>query len=279
MTLPSPRIDRESPTPLWFQLARLMEDEIVSGRWPVGHRLESEPALGDHFTVSRGVIRQALGRLERDGLIRKAKGRGTFVTGSVSRSWRLQSSDGFFREEVTRLGRSVTSRILKAECTELPRWAADALGLGEASRGVTIARLRSIDGDLALYNVNYLPADLAETVLSLAPDDSLYERLEQRNGRRIHSGRRVLEAVSAEGELATLLDVRSGAPLIFIESVSWDEQMRPFDCFQTWLRTDRMRLEIQIAPSSEAADAPGLDGALLRPQPAPPQPTSVSSPS
>jgi GntR family transcriptional regulator len=250
--------------PLWFQLARILEEEITTGRWPVGHQIDSEPALGDHFQLSRGVIRQALDRLERDGLVRRVKGRGTFVAGSVSHSWRLHSSDGLFREEVTRLGRSVTSQILRAELAELPGWAALALGLKEGAEGVMIARLRSIDGELAVYTVNYLPGDVADTVLALSPDDSLYEQIERRNGRTIHSGRRVLEAVSAERDLAKLLAVPRGAPLIFIESVSWDAQMRPFDCFQTWVRTDRMRLEIQIAPSEAGGQIGELDGTLLR---------------
>lgn len=257
-------IDRSSPTPLWFQLARAFEEEIVSGRWPVGHQLDSEPTLCDGLGLSRGVIRQALNRLERDGLVQRRKGRGTFVSGASSGSWRLQSSDGFFREEVTRLGRTVRSTILHAQRTELPAWASQALGLEEGSAGVTIARLRSVDGKLALYNVNYLPEELAETVLSLAPEDSLYELIERRDGRAIHSGRRVLEAVSADRELSRLLEVPRGAPLMFIESVSWDAQMRPFDCFQTWLRTDRMRLEIQIAPASGDGSLPEADEGRLR---------------
>jgi GntR family transcriptional regulator len=251
MTLPPPSIDRDSPVPFYFQLGRVLEEEIVSGRWPVGHRLESEPTLGEHFGVSRSVIRQALDRLERDGHIQRVKGRGTFVTGGGNGSWRLQSSEGFFQEEVSRLGHKVTSKVLRAERAELPRWATEALELPAGARGVTIERLRFVDGQLALYNVNHLPDRLAGVVLAVSADDSLYERLEEEHGLRVHSGRRVVEAVAAKSRLASLLEVPRGAPLIFIESVSWDDQMRPFDCYQTWLRTDRTRLEVQVTRTSE----------------------------
>lgn len=264
MTLPQPSIDRRSPVPFYFQLARVLEEEITSGRWAVGHRLESEPALGKHFGVSRSVIRQALDRLERDGYIQRIKGRGTFVAGPRNRSWRLQSSEGFFQEEVSRLGHSVTSQILRASRAELPRWATDALELPEGSQGATIERLRSVDGQLALYTVNHLREELADTVLELAPEDSLYERLEQEHGLVVHSGRRVVEAVAARDRLATLLEVPRGTPLMFIESVSWDEQMRPFDCYQTWLRTDRTRIEVQVARSSDDHGAAMPDPSLLR---------------
>jgi GntR family transcriptional regulator len=262
-TLPAAQIDRSSPIPFYFQIARLLEEEIVTGRWPVGHRTVSEPALGEHFGVSRSVVRQALDRLERDGRIQRIKGRGTFVAPARERSWRLQSSEGFFQDEVG-LGRSVTSRVLRAERGKIPGWATDALELPAGSPGVSIERLRFVDGELALYTVNHLPDRLAETVLSLSSEDSLYERLEEEHGVRVHGGRRVVEAVAARGRLASLLEVSRGTPLIFIESVTWDEQMQPFDCYQTWLRTDRMRIEVQVQSTATGGavppDAFGLAG-------------------
>lgn len=264
MTLPAAAIDRGSPVPFYFQLARVLEEEIVSGRWPVGYQLESEPALGEHFGVSRSVIRQALDRLERDGHVQRIKGRGTFVSGAGSRPWRLQSSEGFFQEEVARLGHTVTSRVLRAERAVLPRWATDALVLPAGSTGATVERLRYLDGELALYTVNHVPEAFADTVLALDPDDSLYERLEAEHGLRVDTGRRVVEAVAAKDRLASLLEVPRGTPLVFIESVSWDDQMRPFDCYQTWLRTDRTRIEVEVSRSVDGAAAGLIDPALLR---------------
>jgi GntR family transcriptional regulator len=94
------KIDRSSPLPLYFQLARLLTEDIVRGRFSPGDRLTSEPDIGDEFGVSRATVRQALQRLESDGLIQRIKGRGTFVSGSREHSWLLQSSGGFFHEEV-----------------------------------------------------------------------------------------------------------------------------------------------------------------------------------
>jgi GntR family transcriptional regulator len=255
MTLPTSSIDRASPVPFYFQLARVLQEEIATGRWTPGTQMPSEPALGEHFGVSRSVIRQALDRLERDGCVRRLKGRGTFVVGLTNDSWRLQSSEGFFQEEVTRLGHRVASKILRAEVGPLPGWATAALELPERSEGVTIERLRFVDGEIALYTVNHAPAELAATVLGLSADDSLYEQIEQEHGLTVYGGRRVVEAIAAEARLATLLDVPRTTPLVFIESVSWDAQMRPFDCYQTWLRTDRTRIEVEVTRSGNGAAA------------------------
>jgi GntR family transcriptional regulator len=253
--LPEPRIDRTSPVPFYFQLARALREEITSGRWEPGHRLLSEPDLGQHFGVSRTVVRQALARLEDEGLLHREKGRGTFVADGGERSWLLQSSEGFFQDEVERAGLAVTSKILRKELVQLPHWAAEALKLPRGSAGVSIARLRSIGGDVALYTENYLLPELSGTVLGLDPDSSLYEALEAEHGRVIHGARRVVEAVSAEERLGRLLEVSPHTALAFVESVSWDAEMRPFDCFQTWLRTDRMRIEVQVSRSTPASSA------------------------
>jgi GntR family transcriptional regulator len=262
MSLPQALIDRDSPVPFYFQLAELLEHEIVSGRWEAGLRLPSEFELCVHFGVSRTTVRQALGRLEQEGLISRRKGQGTFVQESRPRSWLLQSSAGFFQEESARMGRRVMSQVRRAERNVLPAWASDALGVEPGSLGVTLERIRSCDGLVAMYNVNHLPEEFAETVLSLKPDESLYQRLQEEHGVEPGGGKRELEAVPAEELLANLLGVASHTPLVFIESVTWDRAMQPFDCYQSWLRSDRMKIDIEVsaAPANAAAVVARLRG-------------------
>jgi GntR family transcriptional regulator len=244
-------IDRGSPVPLYFQLARLLSEEIVKGHRAPGERLASEPEIGSRFRVSRPTVRLALQRLESEGLIERIKGRGTFIADSRERSWLLQSSEGFFHEEVERLGFAVSDTVLRAEVAQLPTWAAEALGLPEQSHGAILERLRYVDGRVALHVSDFLPVHLAAAVLSLRErGGSLYERLEEREGVTVYGGRRTLEATFAESEIAGMLDIRARTPIIFIESVAWGNDLQPFHCFQTWLRTDRIRIEVQVAQSS-----------------------------
>jgi GntR family transcriptional regulator len=258
MPTPAGRIDRQSPVPFYFQMAAALEHEISAGRWTSGSRIPSEPELCKQFGISRSVVRQALQRLEQEGLIIRRKGFGTFVAEATPRSWLLQSSDGFFQDEVDRHGRRVTSRILRLEVAPLPNWASDALDLPEDSLGVTMERLRWLDDQVALHVSDHLPEHLAKTVLGLQadPSESLYERLERLEGLEVSGGRRVVEAAAAGPKLARLLEVERGEPLAFIESVLWDRELRPFHCNRTWLRTDRIRIEMQVASARPSAGDP-----------------------
>jgi GntR family transcriptional regulator len=241
------RIDRLSPLPLYYQLAGILSAAILGGEISAGTRLPSEPDLCTQFNVSRATIRRAFQKLENEGLIRRVKGHGTFVADTRARSWVLQSSEGFFHEEVDRLPFSVTSKVLKAEHAALPYAATEALQLPVGTVGVILERIRFIDNKVALHVTDFVPARLADAALSLRErDGSLYDRLEQLSSVTVHRGRRTLEAAHAPVAIAELLDVKPRTALTYVESVSWDREGHPFHFFQLWLRTDRIKIEVEV---------------------------------
>lgn len=258
-------IDRRSPIPFYFQLTKLLTAEIESGRWAVGERLLSEPAICQQFGVSRTTVRQALAELESEGLIRREKGRGTFVAERRSGGWLLQSAHGFY-EEAERAGHTVRSRVLRREVERLPAWASDALLLRPGSQGVTVERLRWMDDRLVMYVVSHFPVDVADTLLAADLETtSLYRVLEERQRLTVAGGRRVVEAARAERELPKLLEVEPGAPLLCVEAVSWDDRLRPFECYRAWHRADRTKIDVQVVHEAAAARAGlglGASGAL-----------------
>jgi GntR family transcriptional regulator len=239
-------IDRASPVPLYFQLKRAISDEMTAGRLRPGDQLPAEPELCDRFQLSRTTVRQALAELESEGTLRREKGRGTFVAEPASSSGFLQSSSGFF-EEAVRAGHRVTSRVMRYEVEQLPHWASAALNLPAEASGVTLERVRSIDGGVVMYVVNHLVPELADAIQSAdLAKASLYGTLRERKGISVSGGRRTVEAVNAHDHLTELLEVEEGAPLLFVESVSWNADGRPFECYRAWHRSDRSRIEVQV---------------------------------
>lgn len=260
LQLPSAAIDRRSPMPYYFQLKELLAEEINSGRWPVDEKLPSEAALCRHFDVSRATVRQALAQMETEGLVRPEKGRGTFVARPRS-SWLIQSTASF-HEEATRLGHDVRSRVLRRELTQLPDWAARSLELPQGSTGIAIERVRSLDGRTVMYVQNYLPEGYAAPVLEADLErESLYAALHQHGDELvIGGGRRVLDAEAADEWLAGLLEIDPGTPVLFVESVSWNSALRPFECYRAWHITNRARVEVHVLGQA-AAERAGINAA------------------
>lgn len=74
------RLDHNSYISLHVQLHNQLRRLIVSGRWRDGERIPTETLLARHLDISRTTVRIALQRLEVEGMIKRAAGRGTFVT-------------------------------------------------------------------------------------------------------------------------------------------------------------------------------------------------------
>ena len=56
-----------------------LKDKIMAGDLPPGRKLPSEAELIEEFGVSRTVVREAVSRLQAEGLVETFQGRGSFV--------------------------------------------------------------------------------------------------------------------------------------------------------------------------------------------------------
>lgn len=72
-------LDRRSPVPLYHQLEQALLELIVGSGMTPDARFPSESELSAHFGVTRPTVRQALDRLVQVGVLRRERGRGTYV--------------------------------------------------------------------------------------------------------------------------------------------------------------------------------------------------------
>ncbi len=72
-------IDHGAATPLWRQLADILRGKIESRELPAGGIMPSETTLSQEYGLARGTVVKALDALEREGLVERVQGRGTFV--------------------------------------------------------------------------------------------------------------------------------------------------------------------------------------------------------
>ena len=66
--------------PKYEQLRQYFLDEVTAGRLSPGDVLPTEVELAGFFRVARNTVRQALNRLDEDGVIRRVRGKGTFIS-------------------------------------------------------------------------------------------------------------------------------------------------------------------------------------------------------
>lgn len=73
------QIDKTSYLPAYAQLAYILKQWISKGIYHPGARLPSEAAIAKNFKISAMTARQAIGILDKEGLVDRIQGRGTFV--------------------------------------------------------------------------------------------------------------------------------------------------------------------------------------------------------
>ena len=73
------KVDRHASMPVYQQIASDILARISQEEWCIGDKLPSEGELSEEYSASRVTIRQALAKLESEGLIDKQRGKGTFV--------------------------------------------------------------------------------------------------------------------------------------------------------------------------------------------------------
>ncbi|HTL53723.1 MAG TPA: GntR family transcriptional regulator, partial [Planctomycetota bacterium] len=73
-------IDKTSPKPLYEQLEESLRAAILSGRLAPEAAIPEERQLAVDLAISRMTVRRAIMALTEEGLFRRIRGRGTFVT-------------------------------------------------------------------------------------------------------------------------------------------------------------------------------------------------------
>jgi len=74
-----PILERDSPVPLYQQLADHLRQDIAEGRLPAGVAFPSERKLMARYQVTRTTVRSAIGLLKQEGMVVAEHGAGSFV--------------------------------------------------------------------------------------------------------------------------------------------------------------------------------------------------------
>lgn len=241
-------LDRSSPMPLWAQLEALLKRRLDAGEFD--GRFPTDGELVDEYGVSRHTVREAVRHLNRTGILRRERGRGTVVNraefeqplGALYSLFRsIEASGVEQRSEVLSLGER-TDAI-----------AAEQLGLDLETPLLFLERIRRAGSDPLALDRTWLPMSIAEPLLdSNFERTGLYDEMERLCGMRPDSGwERITPLVPTPNE-REILQLRRGKAAFFLERRS-EAAGQPIEWRNTLIRGDRYRFlsrfELGTAPS------------------------------
>src|SRR5712691_9655239 len=146
--------------PRYHRIAESLREQIRDGELAPGAPLPNQRKLAQTFGVTLMTLRQALELLEREHLIARRHGLGTFVAAPSIDYDILQLRR--FAGELLAQGEPVSTRLLGTRFAIADRRAAEALGLGGRARVLVIERLRLVGGRPMGLQHSFVAARLGE---------------------------------------------------------------------------------------------------------------------
>ena len=213
-------LERNSPVPLYHQLAQSIEHAINTGALAPGDRLENELSLTSRLGLSRPTARQAIQELVKKGLLVRKRGVGTqVVRAQFRRDERLSS----LNEDLAQAGRTPSTRVLEFSVGQLDPEIRDAVESAAVvgTEFIKIRRVRLADDVPLAVLTNYLPVRFELTRAELETK-GLYACLRSQGVNLKIAHQQISARLMTENE-AELLGVERPAACLTVERLAYDD--------------------------------------------------------
>jgi GntR family transcriptional regulator len=202
--------------PAYRRIEGAIRKVIEAGELKPGDVVTSERELARVHDVSLMTARQALVSLEREGVVERRRGVGTFVAAPKIHFNKLMS----YTEQMGSRRLTAESKILFAKVIDNEQEATARLSLSPKSRVLKLERLRQVAGEPFALETCYLSAAQFSGLLSAQLQiGSLFSTLERDYGVELGYSDEEVDATTADTSMAELLGVPKREPLLRIRQV------------------------------------------------------------
>lgn len=234
-----------NPYPKYLQVRRILLSRIARRMKP-GDQLPTEHELCAEFEVSRETVRAALAALEQDGIIERTRGRGTFIARVPTE--RAETRLTGLAEDFSALKLDTVARVLQAGMAPAPPSVTAVLGLPQAASLFLLTRVRSFEAAPLAYYEAYMPPAIGQKV---AGHDLTRTSVRRVIGEVLRIAcweeSQTIEAKAAPAEMAGLLEIPPGAPLLCLSRLYLSAGRALVVYFRSFYRADRYYYTAQLA--------------------------------
>ena len=231
--------------PRYIQIRESLRNEIQCKQLLPGQKLPSEDELATQFGVSRMTVRQGISDLLDEGVLYRKHGVGTFIAQpQVSRD-HTRLTNFFETSEANHV--KATMRVLIADILPARLKIAKALMIGEGELAIRLKTLRMADGIPVTVHDAYVPYKLFPQLLQEDLESHhLWEYMDH-YGYTVKRAVQRLEAHEADEDVAKLLDIEVGSPVLYKERTVFAEDGTPIEFTCCYNRGDRYSLSVTLS--------------------------------
>ncbi|MBR8130492.1 GntR family transcriptional regulator [Burkholderia ambifaria] len=240
-----PNVVPLSAAPLYVQIKDTLRARILDGTYAPHSRMPSEHELCAMFDVSRITVRQALGDLQKEGLLFKLHGKGTFV--SKPKAFQNVTSLQGFAEAMSSMGYEIVNQLRSVRTVKADRHLATKLNVPEGAPLVEIHRVRLLNREPVSLEQTWVPEALGKRLAGadLATRD-IFLILENDCGVPLGHADVSIDAILADDEIVDALRVEESSPVLRIERLTHDASGTPIDYEHLYFRGDAFQYRLRI---------------------------------
>lgn len=235
---------RAGGVPVYVKIRETLRDEIVRGVLKRGERLPPEHELAGKFSVSRMTVRESIEDLVDEGLLYRRHGVGTFV--GFPHLQRDHTRLTSFFDKAAEEGVDVRAELLGVEVVTSKAIVARALDLPPGSRVIRVRTLRYANNVPITVHEAYLPQKLFAEIVSENLEQEHLWTLIERFGYKVKRAVQRLEAREADRQLAHLMKIREGAPILYKERTVYAADGTPVEFTYCYNRGDAYSLTVAL---------------------------------
>jgi len=211
-------------TPVYKRIQNAIRQHIEASELKPGDLVASERELARTHGVSLMTARHALADLEREGIVERRRGAGTFVAPPKIHFNKLMS----YTEQMSSRGLNPSSRVLAIEIIEHEPEVAARLRLPASSRMVKVERLRETTDEPLALETCYLPCkEFSGLVNAPLGRTSLFATLSRDYGVELAYADEEVDATRAEGNVSELLCYLAGRRSCAFDKLSTRRTRKP----------------------------------------------------
>lgn len=242
----------KSSLPIYHQLYTILRQDITDGVYPEDQPLPTEMALSSNFNVSRVTVRRALDMLEREGLVIRRQGIGTFARPPEESSAAGRLS-GLIENLIT-LGIETTAELLAFDDqAATPPLVAKTLKITPGGPCLYIQRLRCHKSKPVSLTAMYLPQAFNRIISRTQLDDRPVVRILEQAGIIPASAEQTISAIAADDQVASRLNVATGSPVIRLRRTVFDHEGKPILYQQSLYNPDRYEYYMLLSRDNSSA--------------------------
>lgn len=217
---------------------------IMAHNLKPGDKLPSEREMSEMWQVSRTALRSAVRHLVSMHVLESQHGSGTYL--SSRRPVSISGSDALsgFSDNVRRVGREPSSKVIKQQVVSPDSHVARKLKLESEGMGahttLLLERLRLIDDLPCMLETTYVNRDFFPGIDSHNfAQESLFDVMRDGYHFDLSHGQDSLSLTKVDKHEAELLGISEGSSVFFQSGIIADEKNNPVEYYKSVIRPDR----------------------------------------